>query len=411
MAQFYVGQKNLLEPLSGIKMSRKRRSDTSPLEAGESAKKNNVSNDAQSNRISSKTLRTTANTFFGTGVPTSRNESPTNQTDQHDGMSRNQMVQLLDPLISAFNAADFDSFAKTLRRMCAKDVEVVCKLIPPMPTLESSPDPPIFQQQHCLKGISALLLLWILLHESHPDAVLQIIGKRICYRQLMESYELPIKLSSTESDCEDQPSVSSSIKSNCSLSSPTNSDNSSSRSGRSGSYSTLPISILESIWKFSGSCVTTQTMDVLFTRLSQDPGLLAAISAATAGTAAPKGSEASAQSAAPASKPPATGSITGTTGGQNSNSNGHSKLNPAALSEYISNFLTHERLRIPSAGNSRARTTKRPSGATGTAAGADDTTESAPEQNRRYLIETRLVFNEKDQVSHWTFNLLAAESV
>lgn len=389
-------------------MSRKRKSDTTPLEADDVSKKNNGGNDTQPNRISSKTLRTTANTFFGTGVPASRNESPTNQADQHDGMSRNQMVQLLDPLISAFNAADFDCFAKTLRRMCAKDVEVVCKLIPPMPTLESSPDPPIFQQQHCLKGISALLLLWVLLHETHPDAVLQIIGKRICYRQLMESYELPIKLASVESDGEaDPPSVSS--KSNGSLSSPTNSDNSTTRSGRSGSYSTLPISILESIWKFSGSCVTTQTMDVLFTRLSQDSGLLAAVTAATTG--AQKGAEGSAQAAA--SKPPAAGATSGSANGQN-NSNGRSKLNPTALSEYISNFLTHERLRIPSAGNSRARTTKRTAGTAGTAgaaAGADDATENPPEQNRRYLIETRLVFNEKDQVSHWTFNLLAAESV
>lgn len=385
-----------------ILMSRKRRSDSPTNDVLESAatkkgSKASTNGDAPPSRISSKTLQTTASNFFGTAngsVPT------TEQADDTDGISRNQMLQLLDPLIAAFNAADFEAFAKALRKMCAKDVEVVCKLIPPMPTLESSPDPPIFQQQHCLQGVSALLLLWVLLHETHPDAVLQIIGKRICFRQVMENYELPIKILS-ESDADeslDPSSSNGSEKSKSGSSSLADLPSATNRDSRSSSYSAVPVSILESIWKFSGSCVTTQTMDVLFTRLSQDSGLLA-----ISNTSTPTSASASAK---PSAQPAQAGQA-----GQQPGPSGHvgSKLNPVALSEYINNFLTHERLRIPSAGNSRNRVPARK----GTAAGDDAPAapDAAQEQNRRYLIETRLVFNHQDRVQHWTFNLLAAESV
>lgn len=317
------------------------------------------------------------------------------QTTANDGLSRIQMLQLPDPLIAAFNVADFETFAKTLRLVCASDVEVVCKLIPPMPTLESSPDPPIFQQQHCLEGVSALLLLWILLRETHPDAVLQIIGKRICYRQIMENYELPVKMRS-QSDV--SSTDASSKRSRGYSSSPSNSV-ASSASGdsdsRSSSCSVDPVSILESIWKFSGSCVTTQTMDVLFTRLSNDSGLLAVANATTLQKApSPTAAAASKQKQQPEQ-------------GQEKGKVDHD-ADPVALSQYISNFLTQERLRIPRgaggiSNSSRVPVRKGPDGGAGLS-------DAPPEPIRRYLIETRLVFNEQDLVHHWTFNLLAAES-
>lgn len=386
--------------------------------------------DVQLHQIKPKMLRTTANNFFGTALhsnssPMSSSDGSRTPREAGETKSRSQLMQSLDPIVMSFNAADFETLAKSIRAICSKDVALFCKLIPDAITDDDEDDiididEVVFPEapaetgeifHHHLSGVSALLLLWVLLQETHPDAVMQIIDRRICYRQV-----LPTAV--TESAVDFPPTDTSAKTSAARRSAPA--------AAASRKVSTPPVSIIEAVLKFSGSCITTHSLDAIFADLSRRSGVLL-----PSGPGSGPGSGSSTSASASASSDsavlptdPATAVVVGDGAGL--------KLNPNALAEFISNYLTHEAWRDPpgpSADSSvlaaavavasavppvmvATPTITRPHPISIPNASSARTAEalgSLQETSRKYLADVRLVFSEHDLVTRFEFNIRAAE--
>ena len=133
--------------------------------------------DVQLHQIKPKMLRTTANNFFGTALhsnssPMSSSDGSRTPREAGETKSRSQLMQSLDPIVMSFNAADFETLAKSIRAICSKDVALFCKLIPDAITDDDEDDiididEVVFPEapaetgeifHHHLSGVSALLL-------------------------------------------------------------------------------------------------------------------------------------------------------------------------------------------------------------------------------------------------------------
>jgi hypothetical protein len=97
---------------------------------------------------------------------------------------RAQMLNFIDPLVLMFNEADFDALAKALARTCDRGVisHVGLAFGPATQSSGSANTAGCSGSQVHTAGISSVLLLWMLLHETHPDGVMQVLDKRACYR-------------------------------------------------------------------------------------------------------------------------------------------------------------------------------------------------------------------------------------
>mmetsp|Transcript_23061 Transcript_23061/g.39906 ORF Transcript_23061/g.39906 Transcript_23061/m.39906 type:complete len:379 (-) Transcript_23061:550-1686(-) len=183
--------------------------------------------------------------------------------------TRSELVKSFDPVIASFRSADYETFLKLAEGLFANDVLLSYKLFPdPVADIVSDeffdidsyvvPDPPVqeegnFQQ---LTGVSAVALLWMYLREVHLDGDMEVIDRRICYRQVLPDYLQLFNIDRSEA----QPTM------------PTRSRRASKLPTASTS-STLttqaPVSIVEMVVKLSGSCVTQRPLDALFADLLQ----------------------------------------------------------------------------------------------------------------------------------------------
>jgi hypothetical protein len=149
---------------------------------------------SQAHKIQSFSLRSSADDFFGVGATADSAEqgrtSPITITTTISPKARSQLLHFLDPLVLMFNVADFDTLAASLVATCSKNVVVHTKLVPDgvagqSPSATSFCPGNLVPEYLRASGVSAVLLFWMLLHEAHPDGVMQIIDKRICYRTVL----------------------------------------------------------------------------------------------------------------------------------------------------------------------------------------------------------------------------------
>ena len=190
--------------------------------------------------------------------------------------TRSELVKSFDPVIACFRSADHKTFLKLAEALFANDVSLSYKLLPdPITDIVSDeffdidsyviPDPPVqpegnFQQ---LTGISAVALLWMYLREVHLDGDMEVIDRRICYRQVLPDYLQLFNIDRSEAP---QPTM------------PTRSRRASKVPTASTSSTLItqaPVSIVEMVVKLSGSCVTQRPLDALFADLLQAQTTLA----------------------------------------------------------------------------------------------------------------------------------------
>jgi hypothetical protein len=321
-----------------------------------------------------------------------------------------------------FNAADFDALAASLAAACSKDVAVHTKLVPDGVVAEQSnvkpfcPGSPPPEFLHT-RGLSAVLLFWMLLHEAHPDGVMQIIDKRICYRKVLpERILTPRAITSAASRLslvENQEkaclpsqgcSTSQSRASGCdgrktatcgssgASSGPTITDIGNNNTSNSSNNKNNPVSIVEIVLKLSGACITTHSLHDLFCDLTSDnvPQLIAV----------------------PARK-------------DSLDSDGEDKVSydTDAFSSYISTCLTKEHC-CAACMAARAAEPCCPAPKKPKCDPDVSTVEAVPppppppsrspgflhEHSRRYLLELRVVFDQYDAITDWTATVMAAET-
>ncbi len=70
-------------------------------------------------------------------------------------------LEVFDPMLDAFNTGDFDQMSSLIHSACHHDVKIT------MPQCIS------------YQGVTPILVLWGLLHETYPDAMTKILEKRI----------------------------------------------------------------------------------------------------------------------------------------------------------------------------------------------------------------------------------------
>jgi hypothetical protein len=320
-----------------------------------------------------------------------------------------------------FNAADFDELAANLAATCSRNVVVHTKLVPDgvvgqtPPVKPFCPGNPVPEYLHT-SGVSAVLMFWMLLHEAHPDGVMQIIDKRICYRTVLPDriltpraitsaasrLSLAEKIQATEQTEKAGPSslVSSPRTSDCvktalagasgNKSAPTITEIGNNNINK-GNES--PVSIVEVVLKLSGACITTHSLHDLFCDLSSDtvPPLIA---------------------------------VSGDAGSVDVDAPQNATYDTEAFSRYISTCLTKE---CCSAACMAAReagcicpAAKKPkfdpnslkvaeirSSQSAVASGPAD---FLHEHSRRYLLELRVVFDQYDVITDWTATVIAAET-
>lgn len=225
--------------------------------------------------------------------------------------TRDQLLKLLDSMVLAFNVADFDIFAKTLSGSFTSNATVKIRLFPK----ETNP---YFQTNMSLEnnftttGISSVLLLWMLLHKTHPDGVMQIIDKRICYRQILHKPWVSAPAVAAVSNDYKESNITEGIPSSSPTATATVPPHT------SPTVAAAPVSIIETVIKFTGSCITLHSIHELYCVLAEEG--LALLTPQT-----PTGPESSTTS------PPTTTAAA-------------KQLRPEVFSEYISAFLAHELL-------------------------------------------------------------------
>ncbi len=193
------------------------------------------------------------------------------QVDLNDGKfkTRSELVKSFDPIIESFGSADYETLMKLAEALFSKNVSLSCKLIPdPITNIVSDeffdidsyiiPDPPVqlentFQQY---TGIPSVLLLWMFLRETHPDSTMEVIDRRICYRQVIPNYLQLFNTNLTGTQHATMPTRS--RRTNKATSTPADLL----KTGQT------PVSIVEMVVKLSGSCVTTRPLDAIFTNIS-----------------------------------------------------------------------------------------------------------------------------------------------
>lgn len=311
------------------------------------------------------------------GKPIHGQEIPVNNNTYK---TRDQLLKLLDCMVLAFNVADFDILAKTLSESFASDATVKIRLFPK----ETNH---YFQTNMSLEnftstGISSVLLLWMLLHKTHPDGVMQIIDKRICYRQILHkpwvSAPAITAVPSNYKESDGAAGVPSSSPTATTVPPHT-----------SPTVAAGPVSIIETVIKFTGYCITLHSIHELYCVLAEEG--LALLTPQT-----PTGPESS------TCTPPTTAAA--------------KQLRPEVFSEYISAFLAHELL---SASSISAGTAGDQTGGNGWE-GSLFTAATSPKQHQQskqiqhrdcgYLIDIVQIFNNHGLVVDFTFNVLSAES-
>jgi hypothetical protein len=108
-----------------------------------------------------------------------------NATDEN----RKKLLSIIDSMVKMHNEADFESLMGMLSVSCSKNVVVITCLEAPSGTnklkvpnvLSDSHAAPYITQE---KSVRSVALIWMLLHTAHPDGIMKIIDRRICYRAL-----------------------------------------------------------------------------------------------------------------------------------------------------------------------------------------------------------------------------------
>ena len=211
-----------------------------------------------------------ASSFDSEGDRSSDGDAIHNLRGDGQFKTRSELVTSFDPVIASFRSADYETFLKLAETLFANDVSLSYKLFPdPVADNVSDeffdidsyvvPDPPVqeegnFQQ---LTGVSAVALLWMYLREVHLNRDMEVIDRRICYRQVLPDY---LQLFNIDRSVASQPTMP--TRSRRASKVPTISMNST-------LTTQAPVSIVEMVVKVSGSCVTQRPLDVLFADLLQ----------------------------------------------------------------------------------------------------------------------------------------------
>jgi hypothetical protein len=356
--------------------------------------------DSQVHQIKPITLRTSASNFFGT------NANPEEQSDPDPSSpvappanlkSRSQLLHFIDPLVLMFNEADFDALAAALADACSRDLMLHAELDAKYSNTGRPTNPPV---RAC--GMPSVLLLWMLLHEAHPDGVMQIVDKRICYRTVLRDGSMAEPPASASSSIQIQSNASRDgdfcTSSSSSSSSSSNSSSASQGSSASSRHSSnRPVSIVEIVIKLSGACITTRPLHGLFHDLARGPLPSLSITPRSSGTEnASTASDESAQVDSVASYISACLS--------------RRDLSPASRAQRRGNENDHpvvKKARFEASNMGSVRTQPPAEARRG-----DDREVglgSLHEHSRRYLLEMRLVYNECDVITDWTATVLAAE--
>jgi hypothetical protein len=110
-----------------------------------------------------------------------------NKTDSPQG-SRSKLLMFIDNLVHVSNGADFDSLLSILALGCCETVTVVTSL-QAMPSTNNRISLGVLTADHRVApfitqepSVHSIALVWIILFCSHPDGVMSIVDKRICYR-------------------------------------------------------------------------------------------------------------------------------------------------------------------------------------------------------------------------------------
>jgi hypothetical protein len=110
-----------------------------------------------------------------------------NKTNPPQG-GRVKLLMFIDNLVRMSNGADFDSLLSMLALACSETVTVVTCL-QAMPSTNNrislgvlTADDRVapYITQEC--SMHSIALIWIILYCTHPDGVMKIVDKRICYR-------------------------------------------------------------------------------------------------------------------------------------------------------------------------------------------------------------------------------------
>jgi hypothetical protein len=269
-----------------------------------------------------------------------------------DTHGRKQLLSLVDSLVAFFNSADLESLLSTLAVRCYDNVTVKTCLEAAESTNNRkslavlTPDDRVVPYITQDKSVASVTFVWALLYAAHPDGVMKVIDKRICYR----TYKAATTMQ-----------------------------------GAPAEVSALPFSILEVVVSMCGICVIPQLLQQVLARAVQtscvSPRLVVesqAKSRANPGVVEYRQS--------PAKK-----------ASETTNNRGAAvESDTPSIFQNVNNLVAEYALRR------RAHTPDQGSNAV-----MDDPT--ALGGRWRYLIEFRLQFDEHDLVTHWTTTILSAE--
>jgi hypothetical protein len=123
----------------------------------------------------------------------SKSDKITDTTTRQDNATdenRKKLLSIIDSMVKMHNEADFESLMGILSVSCSKNVVVITcleapsstnKLKVPSVSIGDNHAAPYITQE---KSVRSVALIWMLLHTAHPDGIMKIIDKRICYRAL-----------------------------------------------------------------------------------------------------------------------------------------------------------------------------------------------------------------------------------
>jgi hypothetical protein len=269
-----------------------------------------------------------------------------------DTHGRKQLLSLVDSLVAFFNSADLESLLSTLAVRCCDNVTVKTCLEAPESTNNRKSLAVLTADDRVVpyitpdKSVASVTFVWALLYAAHPDGVMKVIDKRICYR----TYKAATTMQ-----------------------------------GAPAEVSALPFSVLEVVVSMCGNCVIPQLLQQVLARAVQtscvSPQLVVesqAKSRANPGVVEYRQS--------PAKK-----------ASETTNNRGAAvESDTPSVFQNVNNLVAEYALRR------RAHTPDQGSNAV-----MDDPT--ALGGRWRYLIEFRLQFDEHDLVTHWTTTILSAE--
>lgn len=156
---------------------------------------------------------------------------------------RAELIELVDLLIKSSGETDFESVASLLAISCDENVFVQSNLMPPNLSMDSAPD--VLSNER--KGSSSVLAIWLLLYLTHPNGVMKIIDKRICYRKVLKTSLFQAPRNKCSALIDPLPLVVAPA--------PVNSD--------------AVVSILEVVVKFNGTCITLEPLHKILQHLSE----------------------------------------------------------------------------------------------------------------------------------------------